>query len=230
MPNPVNLHALNARLCSAMGVDPSVNAGFRLTVLGGHLPVLERFELPTQAERDRIEAETPGRLVESTIHRYVLIPRDGLEHGTDPTLSEAAALNTHLCDAVGLDVQKVAGFRLTILGEEHPALEAFMLPPSVANTWSDEWALALEWRARDVFRVVEAASMEALEAVDNLDYEPVGEDVTEPIPERHAVPAARTSGGQLSQSFKDELSAAGIDPSRVSVQGDVTFTKGTPPE
>jgi hypothetical protein len=186
MPSPVaSLHDLNARFCDVVGCDPANDAGFRLTVLGGFLPVLERFELPAQgSDQDGVGP------AECIVHRSVLVPKGDLDRRlvtADRKL--ATALNVELCDAFGVPTT-AAGFRLTVLGGELPALEVFTPPPTAGGALSDQWVAALEQAAARSFTVEPAASDAAMAAVADLDAEPVGEDVTEPVPERHTTPVA----------------------------------------
>jgi hypothetical protein len=169
MPNPVNnRNHLNVRYCAAFGINTAVYAGFRLTVLTEHLPVLEAFNM------QRVE-EDGGWAVD----RYVLVPTvDGSE--ADPH-----QINIEFCQAFGVDTKAHAGFRLTVLGGELPALEAFVLPPTVEDgRLSDEHAVALE-ALTGRFHAEEPSSVVAMEAADVLDVVP--EHVTEPAPERHRV-------------------------------------------
>ena len=108
MPNPVkNRGHLNVRYCAAFGIDAERYAGFRLTVLTSHLPVLEAFDMTTSAPDG-------GWAVD----RYVLVPTsDGPE--VDPK-----QITIDFCEAFGVDTRRHAGFRFTVLGGELPALEA----------------------------------------------------------------------------------------------------------
>jgi hypothetical protein len=170
MPNPVkNRGHLNVRYCAAFGIDAERYAGFRLTVLTSHLPVLEAFDMTTSAPDG-------GWAVD----RYVLVPTsDGPE--VDPK-----QITIDFCEAFGVDTRRHAGFRFTVLGGELPALEAFVLPPTVADgRLSDEHAEALE-RLLGRFHPEAPDSVVALEAADTLDVEPVPHTVSEPVPEFHA--------------------------------------------
>lgn len=178
MPNPVkNRNHLNVRYCEAFGVDPERYAGFRLTVLSEHLPVLERFDM-TQTLDDG------GWAVE----RHVLVPEqtDG-----DGTVSPHH-INVAFCQAFGVDTKTHAGFRFTVLGGELPAMEAFVLPPTTGmeGRLSDEIAERLEGLVKHVHQV-DPDSVTAHDATDVVEVVPG--TVLEPAPERHALPA---DGGQ----------------------------------
>lgn len=172
MPSPVkNRNDLNVRYCQAFGVDIDVEqyAGFRLTVLTEHLPVLEVFDMS--------ELMPDGGW---KVERYVLCPP--VTNGpVDPY-----QLNVEFCQAFGVDTMRHAGFRLTVLGGELPALEAFVLPPTVdGGLLSDEHAVALEALAGR-FSAEAPDSVVAMDAADVYDVVP--EAASEPAPERHSTP------------------------------------------
>lgn len=53
-------------------------------------------------------------------------------------------LNVRLCEAFNVDPNENAGFRLTVLGVEVPALEVFKLPPMDGNGLADDQVKAVE--------------------------------------------------------------------------------------
>lgn len=66
-------------------------------------------------------------------------------------------LNGALCTALGVDPDDHVGFRLTVLGGEMPALEAFHLPPQTPDGMFDgQTPLTLEQLVSDGARVVPA--------------------------------------------------------------------------
>ncbi len=71
-------------------------------------------------------------------------------------------LNVRLCEAFGIDTEQNAGFRLTVLGGEWPALEVFQMQPT------DEQGRVVDDQAEAVeslrFIVLPADSPEALRA------------------------------------------------------------------
>jgi hypothetical protein len=173
MPNPVkNRNELNVRYCDILGLDVERYAGFRLTVLTEHLPVLETFDM-TQTLEDG------GWAVE----RSVLVPNAAENGAVDPH-----HLNVAFCKAFGVDTQKHAGFRFTVLGGELPALESFVLPPTtgIDGRLSDEIAESLESLAAS-FHAAATDAVEAYDAADAVDVVP--ETTLEPTPERHQMPA-----------------------------------------
>lgn len=189
MPNPVtNRTALNIRYCELFGVDPAVYAGFRLTVLTEHLPVLERFNM-TEIMPDG------GWRVE----RQVVVPTPAPDGTVEPRI-----INVDLCRAFGVDTATHAGFRFTVLGGELPALEAFVLPPVVGDGHlSDAIAEEIGSMVQSGRFTLEAPdSVRALDAVEAIDVVP--ETTSEPAPERHVTPVFHPIAGR-----DEALKAAG---------------------
>lgn len=189
MPNPVkNRTELNVRYCQAFGIDVERYAGFRLTVLTEHLPVLEAFDMSKTLDDG-------GWAVE----RYVLVPNTPDGAGT----VSPHHINVAFCQAFGVDTQKHAGFRFTVLGGELPALEAFVLPPTagIEGRLSDEIAEALE-RLGGHYHAVSPEAVEAYEAAEAA--EAVPETTLEPTPERHPTPADGSEAPQVRQPTSPE--------------------------
>lgn len=71
-----------------------------------------------------------------------------------PNPIDPSALNTALVHAVGLDPEKVVGFRLTVEGGTLPHLEVWMAPPGTDGALDDRWVEPITAAAADVTMVV----------------------------------------------------------------------------
>jgi hypothetical protein len=90
-------------------------------------------------------------------------------------------LNTRLCEAFGVDPEENAGFRLTVLGGQVPALEVFQLPPLQGDALDDGQVAAVESIVHR-FLVVPGDAPEAMAATDDAD--PVDPEMSD-RPEQH---------------------------------------------